>query len=369
MNQNSSRSKLRWGDYVLGEDESRQSVESVWTAPGSGSALYVLGEGFDPRTLVGLRRFLECRGGSATTVLSLSMPPAGGKPMEDLAAANVASLLELCTEKKALLKQQAYPEVSEVRAAGQKIALQAIKAGEFTGFDLIIIGVSAMPTAVHFALLSAVLQYMPQQEAVVNVQVVVCENPDHDNAIKNVGTALADTVGGFINDLDLENRSRQITIWAPVLGSGDKVALELVHQRLEPREICPVLPFPSIDPRLGDNLVLEYRQLLFEEMGVEPRNIIYAHERNPFDLYRTLSRLNGRYRDALEAPLGTVKVVVSSHTTKLMSLGVLLAAHEHKLPVVSVPPSGYSLAAGHDFSSNAHKNHLVCLWLDGSPYR
>jgi len=36
-----------------------------------------------------------------------------------------------------------------------------------------------------------------------------------------------------------------------------------------PDEICPVLPFPALNPRRGDNLVLEYRDLLFDRLRID----------------------------------------------------------------------------------------------------
>jgi hypothetical protein len=366
---NNSRSELRWSDYVLARGAAE--VEALWTATAvpDRDALYVLAEGFDPRTLTGVKRFLVTHGATRTTVLSLGMPPAHNATAQAMAQQNTRELSALTSTTGARLLQLPYPPVSESRAAGQKIAAQVILGKHLDAPGLVVIDVSAMPTAVHFALIGAVLQYCPQRKDRPDVQVVVCENPELDAAIVNVGTGPADTIGGFMSGLDLEARSQQLRIWAPVLGPGEAVALRSLFDRLEAREICPVLPFPSGNPRLADDLLLEYRSLLFETMGVDPRDFIYADERNPFDLYRTLSRLNARYREALEQPLGEVKVILSAHSSKLMSLGVLLAAHEHALPVVSAPPTSYDLAPGFTHDRFAQHDQLVCLWLEGSPYQ
>jgi hypothetical protein len=157
-------------------------------------------------------------------------------------------------------------------------------------------------------------------------------------------------------------------VWAPVLGSGHKEALAILWDRLGADEVCPVLPFPARRPRLADDLLLEYRQLLFETVVVEPRNFIYADETNPFDLYRQLSRLQERYRQNLE-PIGDATVIVSTHASKLLSVGALLAAYEARLPVISVPAADYTLARDVNLSKLEEQNRLACLWLHGSPYR
>jgi hypothetical protein len=105
-------------------------------------------------------------------------------------------------------------------------------------------------------------------------------------------------------------------------------------------------------------------------MEVEPRNFIYADERNPFDLYRGLCRLSDRYTKAL-APLGlgNVTVVTSVHGSKVMSVGALLAAYEKNLSVVSAGPTSYRIQRGVDLDNVTPASHLICLWLDGDPYR
>jgi hypothetical protein len=141
----------------------------------------------------------------------------------------------------------------------------------------------------------------------------------------------------------------------------------MLYDYLEPDEVCPILPFPSRWPRRSDDLVLEHRQLLMDRIEVEPRNLIYADETNSFDLYRTLSRLQHRYSEALKV-LRPATVIVSSHASKLLSLGVLLSAYEHSLPVVSAGAVGYSLAEGINIPAISKNDRLACLWLAGTPY-
>ena len=94
--------------------------------------------------------------------------------------------------------------------------------------------------------------------------------------------------------------------------------------------------------------------------------MIHAAERNPFDLYHTIGELNARYKQAL-APLGSVGMVLSSHSSKLLSVGVLLAAYDYELEVQHVSPGTYGL-----HTSAAHlvpHAEIFDLWLTGTPYR
>jgi hypothetical protein len=138
-----------------------------------------------------------------------------------------------------------------------------------------------------------------------------------------------------------------------------------------PDEICPVLPSPAQDPRESDNIVLEYRDFLFDQLRVEPRNIIYASESNPFEVYRQIMRSVRHYKRAL-APLSGCKAVVSAMSSKLSSLGALLAAYElHSslgdrhvdVGVAHVEAQGYAIAQ-HDGPPPT----LYNLWLAGECY-
>jgi hypothetical protein len=262
----------------------------------------------------------------------------------------------------------AYPHVAETSSAGLLLGRSLLSDGHLAEVTQIIVDISALPGGIYFPLVGAILQFSDEGQLEAEIQVVACDNPEVDDAIVVAGLGPPSPVGGFKHGLDLETRASNIRVWAPILGAGHAQAIRILNDRLLPREICPVLPFPARRPRLADDLVLEYREVLFQTMLVEPRNFIYAHETNPFDLYRQLSRLQDRYRRALE-PIGEATVVLSTHASKLLSVGALLAAYESRLPVVSAPPADYALAQGADLQSLAEQNRLALLWLGGTPYR
>ena len=126
----------------------------------------------------------------------------------------------------------------------------------------------------------------------------------------------------------------------------------------------PFLPSPSLQPRRGDEIVSEYRSLLFGTWGVDPRGFIYADERDPFDIYRQIVDLANDYTESL-APLGNAYTIVSAHSSKLLSLGVLLAAVERKLAVMHVEPTGYYLP---ETINGLEANELFEVWLTGEAY-
>jgi len=206
-----------------------------------------------------------------------------------------------------------------------------------------------------------------------NLHVWVSENAGIDIKIKDEEIdEQADFVHGFRGGLDMEATEGVPTIWIPFLGEGQGTQLERISNLLKPDEICPVLPSPSRNPRRGDNLILEYRDLLFDQLNIEPRNFIYADERNPFEVYRQVRRTIFHYRDALEA-LGGCKTGLSALSSKLMSIGAFLVAYELKslgmeVGIAHVEADGYNVDEAVYENDAVVENEVFGMWLSGTCY-
>lgn len=364
---------LRWQDYVVARGGAAEPAETIWEAAAEASlgkrSLYLLGVGFDPRALVGLQQFLSMQHAAPPVVGLIELPPpspASGLSARALAADNQAAFVELTRDVE--VRTVPHQDVHTRTNAGPRVAREATKSEFVADIGHLIIDVSSLPSSLYFPVIAAVLTSVDR--GVIGfpgeIQVVACENPAVDAAIEELGVTEAAVVGGFRGDLELESEPSGTIIWAPVVGEGVGAALSAVHDFLGPDDVFPVLPFPSRHPRRADNLLLEHQVELLDAFQVVPANIIYADERNPFDLYRTLSRLHEKFRLALDG-LDSTTLVLSSHSSKLLSLGVLLAAYEHGLPIVSAPPIDYELD-NVDLTDLASGHELVCAWLSGVPY-
>ena len=98
---------------------------------------------------------------------------------------------------------------------------------------------------------------------------------------------------------------------------------------------------------------------------MDARNIIYADEGDPLDLYRTILRL-----DDLRAPVfeetGGSMLVLSPLGSKVMAFGALLAALERDLPIVYLESVGYELESR--VPERFDDSNLIHLWLEGDVY-
>jgi hypothetical protein len=354
-----------WAHPLLIDD---RSFDEVWARPREAPVLFVCGSGFDPRAVAALQR-LRAATRRRIDGWMIELPEdATDLDVRPLAEANRAQIEQLITEGGGELRHQPLPEFNDARSLGRLISRHFQEAAVLDAYAELMLEISAMPRSVFFPLVRGVLQraHLPDDDDRRwdgDLHVAVCENPDVDAHVLEEGTTAMAPIGGFSGG---RGERPATTIWVPVLGERASARVKALYDELEPDETCPVLPWPARNPRRGDQLILEYRRLLFEEIRLEPRNVIHAAERNPFDLYRTLGALHERYSSSLR-PLGTVSMVLSSHSSKLLSVGVLLTAYEHNLIVQHVSPGRYGLHDGAD----ALRDHdeIYDLWLTGEPYR
>ena len=97
-------------------------------------------------------------------------------------------------------------------------------------------------------------------------------------------------------------------IWLP----DGRRALGLLYDFIDPHDTCPILPFPASNPRLGDVLAEEYLTEIESTWSVDTRNVVYADEGDPLDLYRTILRLDDLRQSVFEETGGSMLVPLPS---------------------------------------------------------
>jgi hypothetical protein len=153
----------------------------------------------------------------------------------------------------------------------------------------------------------------------------------------------------------------------PQLGRGKRSVLELVHQFVVPHAVCPILPFPATVPRSPDRLIEEYGDLFESAWEVDARDLIYAHEKSPVDLYRTILRIADA-RHGVFSGTGGSQVILSPVGSKALALGMLMAALERNFAVVLVESLAYNPAPSVLAARAAPSGELVHIWLHGEAY-
>jgi hypothetical protein len=370
----------RWRNYVL---ESGLALKTFWQThlQAGRDVLFVLGKGFDPRMCLGLRSLLEAGGIGKRDVIAIEFDEGASSPSkayEQLVQANWTELNRLIAGKGTLLAKPLKMWSDDGRRIGSRSAAGLFGSPrDFAGCTDIFLDISALPRGIYFPLIAKIL-YLLDEGAdeggkKPNLHVVVAEDSVLDRRIQDEGVDdTATYVHPFRSGLEMEATADHPKVWIPVLGERQVTQLERIYDLVMPDEIAPLLPSPSLNPRRSDDLLLEYRELLFDRLRVEPRNFIFGSERNPFEVYRQIRRAVLHYRDALQ-PLGGCKAVLSALSTKLLSVGALLVAYELKqarvdVGIAHVECQGYTIEGGAQGDGAKTESELFGLWLWGECY-
>jgi hypothetical protein len=370
---------LRWRDYFLREGEQFDAFWKPFLGEWKRNVLFVVGHGFDSRMCNGIERILGLGGEGSRDVDLITFDEGAESPSTayfDQRKANGERLKKLLEGRGSIRDRYIRMFSDDNRRIGARSIVQAFSSpDEFHAYSDVVVDISALPRSLYMPLLAKLLALFdlePKDCNSCNLHVILSHSLAADDSIVEEGLEeSASYLHGFAAaTLESESTSSQPKIWIPVLGKRQQAQLERINQFVIPNEICPLLPSPALDPREGDSIVIEYRELLFDQLRVEPRNIIYASESNPFEVYRQLMRSILHYHRALK-PLGGCKVALSAMSSKLASIGVLLAAYElgQRNPkvivgVAHVESQGYRVdAIGSTISPT-----MFTMWLSGECY-
>jgi len=237
------------------------------------------------------------------------------------------------------------------------------------GYTDIVIDATGMSRGTCFPIAKQAIQFALRHN--VNMHLVVAGNRKKSLEIVAEANDRADWVHGFQGSMGSDRSGDLMKLWVPQLAEGMGSALDLMYGEIQDvAEVCPILPFPSYDPKRGDRLLWEHHQAIRDQWETGPLDLIYAHETDPMDVFKTISRLHEvRARTFGHGGRKTVSIL-SPSGWRVGSVGMLLAAIEHELPMLYVETVGYSCrSAIPPVVETLNPDVSWHLWLAGSPYQ
>lgn len=372
----------RWASYVQVTDEVFPTFlqDHAASRDKSRKVCLIMGKGFDPRMLGGLKALRQVFPATKTVVILLVFdegPTSPSRRYDQRVQQNVTELTTIVPHDQIEERQITMFSTDGRRVTSRSAESVVRSADELQQFSDVFVDVSSLPRGVYFPVVAKLLFLLDgiKNGLTPNLFVLVSESTALDERIVEEGIDEdADYIHPFRGAVERESAADRPRVWFPLLGENQHIQLTRIYDLINPAEICPLLPSPSVDPRRGDNLVLEYRGLLFDQLQLETSNFIYASETNPFEVYRQLKRAILHYAEALR-PLGGSNAVISANSSKLLSVGALLAAYEIKragtdIAIAHVEAHGYSVrnSEGDDLDRLASESRLHCLWLSGECY-
>jgi hypothetical protein len=117
---------------------------------------------------------------------------------------------------------------------------------------------------------------------------------------------------------------------------------------------------------LPDELIEEYAEELQDAWSVDVRDLIYADEKSPLDLYRTILSIDDARRRVF-ASVGGSQIILTPMGSKALSLGALMAALERDFAIFHVESIGYTLDEARADAVTT-LDEMVHIWLHGEAY-
>lgn len=351
-----------WDSYVMIEGDN--AVVDFWKDPDrpQGNTLLIMGEGFDPRMNNVLRAFTQAQ--IAFSCLSI----VHGNRIQSPNRVMVEKNIDVRTQ---LIRDNAIPFTEYQLKVGERYDLnRGVKflnkeIGELIdGYHNIILDISALPRVLYFNLVRAVCKIEDDR----NLFVVVSENAEIDKSIQYRN--FVDDMEPMVNfnpGIGLEAEQERLRLLISLLGENGVEKCDMIMRNFDPDEIFPVIPYPSLDPFRTDSIIKEYHELFKEEDAKD--NIIYAHERNPFELYKMLTRFIKSEDDILSKVNRKACYGIALLSSKLLSVGALLTALENKdeVAIYNVISRDYGIEEM-DFEEMNKKSTTFLMWIKGEPY-
>lgn len=352
-----------WDSYVM--IEGNDNVISFWNDVDHprGKTLFIMGEGFDPRMNNVLKAFAQAR--LAIDCLSIIHGDRGKAFNKEMVEKNVNA-------RKNLIEEYGIPFMEYKLKEGEHYDLnRGVKLLNLEIRNLvedyanIIVDISALPRVLYFNLVKSVYKTMGDR----NLFIVVSENAEIDKRIKYRN--LADDIEPMVNfnpGIGLEAEPDRLRILISLLGENGIEKWDRIMRSFIPEDVYPVVPYPSLDPFRTDAIIKEYLDLFKQEDAKD--NIIYAHERNPFELYKLLSQFIQSEDEILGKVNKNACYGIALLSSKLLSVGALLTAMENpkEVAIYNVNSSDCGIEEA-DFEEINKKSTTFLMWINGDAYK
>ncbi|MBF0132449.1 MAG: hypothetical protein HQL75_07675 [Magnetococcales bacterium] len=239
------------------------------------------------------------------------------------------------------------------------------------GITDIVFDVSAISLGVCFTLARMLLKKCHEASPCINMHLFLSFHPGIDADIRTDDDDRISTLRGYLKPNALEEDKNKARLWIPILSKRKRAALIRIREKLrddqDDVDICPVLPFPTQNPGIGDSLVEAFQSEFENAWDVDYRNIIYAAEDDPLDLYETILKLYDKREKAFGGLNGS-QIILSPGGSKVLALGAMLAAIALDLPVLYVEDVSYHLGDSSAMDQRSQASKIVHLWLLGDAY-
>jgi hypothetical protein len=326
--------------------------------------LLIAGVGFDPRSTSVCEMLHAVMDSRLTGLFIREERPDPARELVKRAARNYDQMTELLPGFREMTVEVFAPDGAVIGGRNAVRVVHELSLNEFTD---VIVDFSALSIGVAFPLVRLLFDRVRAGGESFNLHLMVTDEPLTDDQIFPTACDIVETIHGFKGGFGLFDNTRAARLWLPQLIRGRNTVLDKIHSYFRPHDVCPVLPFPASHPRLVDELIEQYSSEFESTWGVDTRNIVYADEKKPLDLYRTILRIDDARRPVFEGTGGSM-IVLSPIGSKVLAIGALMAALERDFPVAHVEAIAYTVDFKKMDSLRTGCGEVVHTWLYGDAY-
>lgn len=356
--------ELKWDPCVWHRDHETDSFISEYFAQKKRSIFLIAGAGFDPRATAFCQRLTTVTNNIKAFLIQEQRPD----PVSALIERSDININEFKRLIPDLILESIDIFDKDNAVIGGRNIVKAISQQNFDDITDVVIDISALSIGISFPLVRYFIERLRKTSSPINLHLFVMPNARLDESIVPIAGDTVGCVHGFKGRWALDESASAAKLWLPQLAFGRRQTLQRIYDFVAPDDTCPILPFPSARPRLGDELGEHYLMELENTWEVDPRNIVYAAEDDPLDLYRTVLRIDDLRRPVFE-DFGGSLLVLSPTGSKILALGALMAALERDLPVVYLEAIGYEYKETAVISPNiTPEAKFSHVWLAGDAY-
>jgi len=226
--------------------------------------------------------------------------------------------------------------------AGRNACTQVFRWLQTKPYTDVIVDATGMSRGTCFPVVKQLQEWSVQSGA--RIHLLIADGAGPLGAIRSVSSDRADWMHGFHGTVEIDDYAKALRLWVVQLAENHGPSMQSLFKELgAPEEVCPIIPFPSVNPRRGDDLLFELRSFWLDEWGETPLSLIHAHESDPMDVYESIVRLHRARAEALDGAGLPSLTILSPIGRRLPGIGMLLAALEFELPMFYLETVGYEL--------------------------
>ena len=355
------KKNYRWFQCITHDGDKVELFIRDYFSGQCNNIMFIGGAGFDPRSKKIAEILNIVAPNNTYCCLIKEIRPNSNAKQEKTAENNTKCLLGLFQNNK-LIPIKIFSEDDAV--VGSRNIVPLIKQLQMKSITDVIIDISALSIGISFPIIKYFIMIRAKWK--MNLHIVVSHSPSQDASLQSIPCKSPSYIHGFQGGIGLDHFLDMPKLWLPQMSINRLESLKSIRDFVSPHDTCPIIPFPSEDPRLGDKIMNAAVNEFEQTWQVDPRDIVYAAEDDPLDLYRTILELDDLRQPVFEIMGGSI-LVLSPIGSKLMALGGLLAALERDLPIAYLESMGYDNILS-DQTINDVDSKFFHIWLEGDIY-